>query len=406
MQPINKKVMAWGETVNVAMDALRADKLKAALTMLGVIIGSACIVLVVTVALTGKHYIIQQIEGVGANLTYAQLMRSGKVNAIADEINLGDLRAIQSEIPQVVEAAATRDQATSVVVNGVERPISLVGVTEGFQRIRNLEILRGRFFDKQDLISGSKICLVTEDLKRVLFPHEDAIGQTVKLGELSFTVIGVFRERVSTFGQSEIQKESAIIPFDLMHFFTGNDFTQVLYAQARSPEDVPAVTRHVTAILHTRHRPDAVYDVENLSAILEATKRISTALTAVLLIVAFIALTISGVGIMNIMLVTVTQRTREIGIRKAVGAREEEIRYQFLIEAFLISGAGALSGILLALIIRVLVQPLLPQGITVPISWISIVVAFAVSCLVGVLFGFLPANKAAKLVPTESLRYE
>ena len=109
MKRVTKKVMAWGETVNVAMDALRADKLKAALTMLGVIIGSACIVLVVTVALTGKRYIIQQIEGVGANLTYAQLMRSGKVNALADEISLGDLRAVQTEIPQVVEAAATRE---------------------------------------------------------------------------------------------------------------------------------------------------------------------------------------------------------------------------------------------------------------------------------------------------------
>src|SRR5947209_2082916 len=398
--------MAWGETVNVAMDALRADKLKAALTMLGVIIGSACIVLVVTVALTGKRYIIQQIEGVGANLTYAQLMRSGKVNAIADEISLADLRAVQTEIPQVAEAAATRDQPATVIVNGVERPISLVGVTEGFQRIRNLEILRGRFFDAQDLMSGSKVALVTEDLKHVLFPHEDAIGKTIKLGELGFTVIGVFRERVSTFGQSEIQKESAIIPFDMIHYFTGNDFTQVLYAQAKTPEDVPAVTRHVTAILHSRHRPDAVYDVENLSAILEATKRISQALTVVLLIVAFIALTISGVGIMNIMLVTVTQRTREIGIRKAVGARDDEIRYQFLIEAFLISGAGALSGIALAIGIRIAVQPLLPQGITVPISWLSIFIAFAVSCIVGVLFGFLPANNAAKLVPTEALRYE
>jgi putative ABC transport system permease protein len=406
LERVTKKVNAWGETVNVAMDALRADKLKAALTMLGVIIGSACIVLVVTVALTGKRYIIQQIEGVGANLTYAQLMRSGKVNAIADEISLADLRAVQTEIPQVVDAAATRDQPATVITNGVERPISLVGVTEGFQRIRNLEILRGRFFDAQDLMSGSKVALVTDELKQVLFPHEDPIGKTIKLGELGFTVIGVFRERVSTFGQSEIQKESAIIPFDMIHYFTGNDYTQVLYAQARSPEDVPAVTRHVTAILHSRHRPDAVYDVENLSAILEATKRISQALTAVLLIVAFIALTISGVGIMNIMLVTVTQRTREIGIRKAVGARDDEIRYQFLIEAFLISGAGALSGIALAIGIRIAVQPLLPQGITVPISWLSIFIAFSVSCIVGVLFGFLPANNAAKLVPTEALRYE
>ena len=155
--------MVWGETFQVAIQALRADKVKAMLTMLGVIIGSGCIVLVVTVALTGKRYIISQIEGVGSNITYAQLTRSGGITSLADEITLADITAVREQIPEVVEVAGTRDLPMTVVVEGHERPISMVGVTEGFQKIRNLEILTGRFFDPEDMTSRNKVTLVMED---------------------------------------------------------------------------------------------------------------------------------------------------------------------------------------------------------------------------------------------------
>src|SRR5260370_30884454 len=155
--------MVWGETFLVAVQALRADKVKAALTMLGVIIGSACIVLVVTVALTGKRYIISQIEGVGSNIAYAQLTRSGKATSLADEITLADIKAVHEQIPEVVEVAGTRDLPMTVVVEGHERPISMVGVTEGFQSIRNLEVIRGRLFVPES---------VAEPNQAVLLPHE------------------------------------------------------------------------------------------------------------------------------------------------------------------------------------------------------------------------------------------
>jgi putative ABC transport system permease protein len=398
--------MVWGETFQVAIQALRADKVKAMLTMLGVIIGSGCIVLVVTVALTGKRYIISQIEGVGSNITYAQLTRSGKTTSLADEITLADITAVREQIPQVVEVAGTRDLPMTVVVEGHERPISMVGVTEGFQKIRNLEILTGRFFDPEDMTSRNKVALLTQELADALFPKQDPLGQQVKLNDLNFTVIGIFRERVSTFGASEIQKFTAIVPYQVMQYFTGNEFAKVLYAQAGHPEDVAAVTNAVSAVLRSRHRSEAVYEVQDLRSLLEATQRISTALTITLLFVAGIALTISGVGIMNIMLVTVTERTREIGVRKAIGAQRKEILYQFLIEAFLISGIGAAIGILIAVAVPVLARPLLPEGIYIPISWWSVLIAFSVSCLTGVFFGYLPANKAASLQPTEALRYE
>jgi putative ABC transport system permease protein len=228
---------------------------------------------------------------------------------------------------------------------------------------------------------------------------------------MNLTVIGVFRERLATFGQSEITRESVILPFSLVKYYTGQEYIRTLYVQADRPEDVPSVTQRVAETLRERHRPGAGYRAQNLGGMLETAHRISVALTAVLLLIALIALTISGIGIMNIMLVTVTERTREIGIRKAIGARRHQILYQFLVEAMLISGIGSLTGIAIAVGIPVLLQALiglLPDGgaVTIPISWISVVLAFTVSTATGLFFGYLPASRAAALQPTESLHYE
>lgn len=395
------------ETWKVALDALRANKVKAALTMLGVVIGSACIVLVVTISLIGKTYVLAQIEGVGSNIVYAGY-NSGRAGArpLADEISLNDMEAAR-HLPHVVEVAGTHDLATSVIVNGQEKPVALVGVTEGFQKIRNLLILEGRFFDDLDEASGAKGCLITQELARAL-PPGPMIGRQLRLGEQTFTIIGVFRERVATFGQSEISSQTVLIPFKLMKYYTSEDYVRTLYAQADSGASVPEVTQAVQTLLYERHTPGAVYTVQNLAGILEAAKKISTALTAVLMLVGMIALLISGVGIMNIMLVTVRERTREIGLRKAIGARRDEILFQFLIEALIISGVGALIGIGIAVSIKIVVEPLIPPevGLHIPISIGSVIAAFFVSCATGLLFGFLPARSAAKLQPTESLRYE
>jgi len=394
--------MISSETWGVAIDALRANKVKAALTMLGVVIGSACIVLVVTITLIGKNYVIAQIEGVGSNIVYADYL-GGAARTVADEISVADMNAVR-ELPHVAEVAGTHDITnSSVVVNGREKPIALIGVTRGFQKIRNLLILKGRFFDDVDMQSAAKICLITQDLANQY--QENMIGKDIRIGELRLTVIAIFRERVATFGQSEIAAESVLIPFQLMKTYRGEDYVRTLYAQADFAENVPLVTDEVQHLLQSRHRAGVVYTVQNLSSILEAAHKISMALTAVLLMVGFVALVVSGVGIMNIMLVTVTERTREIGVRKAVGAKRSEILYQFLIEAFLISGIGALVGILIAVGVKIVVEPLLPAeyNIRIPISLASIVISFVVSCGTGVLFGYLPANRASKLQPTESL---
>ena len=313
--------------------------------------------------------------------------------------------------PQVVETAGTREIPMVVSVGGIEHPISLVGVTDGFQQIRHLVVDRGRYFDEDDMASRAKVCLITPQLAAAVFPNQDPVDKEIHVGELAFTVIGVFRERTATFGQSEITPESVIVPFSLIRYYTGEDFIKTLYAQADRPEDVEMVTREARDILKSRHRPEADYRVQNLASILETARNISLAMTIVLVVIAMIALAISGIGIMNIMLVTVTERTHEIGIRKAVGANRAAILYQFLLEALMISGTGALTGIAIAVAIPVVLETLIrffpvPQDIHVPISWFSVVIAFVVSCSTGLIFGYLPANKAARLHPTESLRYE
>ena len=402
--PKNAPVL-WGETWSLALQALRANKVRAMLTMLGVIIGSACIVLVVTVALAGKIYITNLIEGVGSNLIYGELVHTGENQhaALADEITVADMEAAKDELPNVAVSA--------VVVNGITSPVKLVGVTDGFQEIRRLLVLQGRYFDQDDMITRSKVCLLTQHLANLVFPNESPIGKDMRLGDLHFTVIGVFRERTATFGLTEIAENSVIVPIGLIQYYTGEDYLRTFYVQATRAEDVPELTSEVLQLLKSRHRAGAEYQIQNLSSLLDASRKISLALTVLLIVVAMIALTISGIGIMNIMLVTVTERTREIGIRKAIGAPRSAILYQFLTEALLISGTGALLGIAIGVAIPVtlnFVLRLFPAvvGIHIPISALSVLLAFLVSCSTGLLFGYLPANRAARLHPTESLRYE
>jgi putative ABC transport system permease protein len=400
-------MMDLRETFSVAVDALRANKVRAMLTSLGVIIGSASIVLVVTVALTSKKFVISQIEAIGSNLVQVEMVqRQDREQPLVYELTLEDMNAIKAAIPGVVEVAGTRELPMTVVVGGVERPVNLVGVTQGFQEIRRLVIVRGRYFDAADMEMRSKSCLITTQLAERIFGQENPVGRQMRLGELTFTVIGVFRERVSTFGLSDIQENSVIIPFSLMKYYTGIEVVRLLSVQAARSEDMPVVEREVGQLLRSRHPAEAEYKVQTLKAILDAAKNISLALTIMLIVIAFIALLISGIGIMNIMLVTVKERTREIGIRKAIGAARKQIMYQFLIESFVISGGGAVLGILIGIAIPVAAQFFLPGNLRVPISPLSVVIAFVVSCSTGLFFGYLPANQAASLEPVESLRYE
>ncbi len=395
--------MQWGESIRFAWGALNQDRLKAFLTMLGVIIGSAAIVLVITIASVGKSYVVSQIEGIGANLAYATLDRTGPVS-LEDELSRGDLAAVRY-IPEVTAVAGTYDLPTDFVAGGKQVHARLVGVTEQFQTIRKLRITAGRYFDAEDFTSRDRVCLVTDQVAQRAFAQvAAAIGTTLKLEEFSCTVIGTFKETVSTFGQSEIQDETVLVAFPLIRIINGDEYFQVIYVQAASADDVPRVTEDLGVLLRRRHRKEAKYLVDNLSSLLSTARDVSIAMTAVLLGVALVTLAAAGIGIMNIMLVNVAQRTREIGIRMAIGARQSEIRLQFLLEAIFISLSGAVLGIALSLLI---VASVASAGLApLHIPWLAVVLTILISAGTGVLFGYQPATRAARLDPVEALRAE
>jgi putative ABC transport system permease protein len=401
-----KRRIRWDESTRFAMRALAADKIKASLTMLGVVIGSAAIVLVVTIASSGKVYMISQIEGIGANLAYATLDRNGTPSALEDELTPDDLAAARETLPAVRAVAGTYDVPVDFRLNGKVFHPRLVGVTQDFENIRNLRITSGRYFDGEDFLSHFKVCLITERMVEAAFGPDPAVGNTIQVGQFRCTVIGIFKEGVPTFGQSEIQDETLLIPFPLVKNITGDNFFQVLYAQAASPDEVSAMTQQLYQLLVSRHRKESRYLVENLSSLLQTAEKISIAMSVVLLAIAALTLITAGTGIMNIMLVNVSQRTHEIGLRKALGARPAEIRAQFLLEAFFISLTGAMVGVATALALVWFVARLIKHIVPLGISWVAVMVALSVSSGVGVLFGYRPASEAANLSPIDALRTE
>jgi putative ABC transport system permease protein len=401
-----RRAIRWEESVHFALWALASDRLKASLTMLGVLIGSAAIVLVVTIASTGKVYMISQIEGIGANLAYATLDRSGASSALEDELTPDDLVAMRQMLPGVGAVAGTYDIPVDFQLHDKAFHPRLVGVTQGFEEIRNLRITSGRYFDGEDFLAHFKVCLITDRMAQTAFGVNPAVGNTIRVDQFRCTIIGTFKEGVPTFGQSEIQDETLLIPFPLVKNITGDNFFQVLYAQAKSPDEVPAMTRQIDRLLSGRHRKEARYSVENLSSLLQTANRISVAMSVVLLAIAALTLVTAGTSIMNIMLVNVSQRTHEIGLRKALGARPAEIRVQFLLEAFFISMVGAVAGVAMAVGLVWSVARLTKDILPIGVSWMAVFVALVVSSGVGVLFGYRPASEAANLNPIDALRIE
>jgi putative ABC transport system permease protein len=399
--------MFLGEAIRFSAQALRASPVRSLLTGLGMAIGTASVILVVTISLTSRDYILEQVQGIGSNIIFAYYASAGgSTVSEADYIKMPDVQAIRQELTSdIVAATGVMSNFDRILIGGKEQDVKVIGTDQDYQAVRNIVISSGRFLDEGDLTLRSKTALLTDQLATRMFGgRAAALSQVVKLYGLEFTVIGTFHEKVETFGQSEVERDTILIPITVLRYFTPVERIDPLYVQARSPREVDRVAARLQEILEARHRPGARYRVDTLTAILNAAKNISLILSLVLVLVSAITLLISGIGIMNIMLVTVTERTREIGVRLAVGASPREILLQFLTEAILVSLSGGLMGILVGVAIPLSVQ--LFADIRIPISPVAILVAFGVSCLVGLVFGMLPANRAAHLHPTEALRYE
>jgi putative ABC transport system permease protein len=400
--------MAFGEIIAFSYDTFCSNKIRFILTALGMVIGTASLILVVTIGMTGRQFVLNQIEAIGTNEVWAEYLGGAPhiSNSNPDPLTIDDLQAVQQVVPGIVASSPVITLSDRIPVgNGREKDVSILGVNPEYRQVRNLVIPSGRFFDQEDSQAHNKVGLITEKMAIDVYGSpQAAVGKVIKLTGLPFTIIGTFKERVETFGQSEIVDNTLLIPYSVSRYFMETPSVKLLYFSMKDPSMVLPATAQIKRVLQSRHRGESVYNVSNLTALLVMTDRIFTGLTWMLLGIAMVVLLVSGIGIMNIMLATVNSRIREIGIRKAVGATNREIRFQFLAEAILISLIGGSVGIVLGLAIPYSVRFLTEYR--VPISGLSAIIAILVSSLVGVIFGTVPAARAAQLDPVESLRYE
>jgi putative ABC transport system permease protein len=400
--------LALGEIMNFAYDTFCTNKVRFALTALGMVIGTASLILVVTIGMTGRQYALGQIQAIGTNEIWAEYQggteRIG--NSAPDLLTMGDLEAIRRDVPGIVAASPVLQLNDRVAVgNGKERDMVILGVSPEYVNVRNLVVPAGRFFDQEDSLAHNKVAVILDRMAVQIYgSSQAAVGKVLKLNGLPFTVIGTFKERVETFGETEIVDNTMLIPYSVSLYFTQTPQIKMLYFSMADSAMVPAATAEIKRVILPRHRAESVYNVDNLTAVLAMMNRIAIGLTWVLFLVSLVTLIVSGIGIMNIMLATVNSRIREIGIRKAIGATNAEIRLQFLAEAILISFIGGIIGIIVGLAIPYSARFL--TNYRIPISGLSAIIAIVVSSVVGIIFGTVPAARAAQLDPVESLRHE
>ena len=400
--------IGFNEILNFAYDTFCSNKLQFILTALAMAVGTASVILVVHIGLTGNQYMVRQLQSIGTNMIYADYQGGAqRIDSTPDPMTVEDVQAIREQVSSVVAASPTVALGDRISVGGgAQSDILVLGVDPAYLQVRNLKVLAGRFFDAEDSAGRNKVGVITDKLALKLYGSIPvAVGQIIKLsGGLPFTIIGVFRESVDTFGQSEIQEDTMLIPYTVSRFFTPTAAVYQIYFSAASPQDVIPATAAIKRVLQSRHRAESVYSVQNLTQFLTVAERIANAMTLILMLVSFVTLLVSGIGIMNIMLATVSSRIREIGIRKAIGATNRAIRFQFLTEAILIAFSGGIVGILAGMAIPFSVRIFTDYHF--PISGLSAIIAILVSSVVGIIFGTIPATRASQLDPVESLRYE
>jgi putative ABC transport system permease protein len=405
-----KTTMVFSEVFSLAVDSFRASKARFMLTMLGMIIGSASIILVVTVGLTGRQYAIETISSLGPNkieMQYSGGSIIGPDNTTTpDYMTRADMQEVYDTIPGIVAYSPMLEVHGRISLGGgVTKDTMLLGVSPQYKDVRGLVVLAGRFFDQQDAAAHAKVVVLNRPLAIELFGStQAAVGQSIAIRGIPLSIIGVFKESIDTYGQSEISDETMLIPYEVARYFTGTDDVKELFFKMANASMVEPAAKQITALISSRHRPNSVYRAQTLTEILKDMGVIANILTIVLTVAAAITLVVGGVGIMNSMLANVQARIREIGIRKALGATRREIRLQFLTEAVFLSLSGGVIGTILGLGIPLSVRLLTPYKLPVP--WQAAVIALATSVIVGVVFGTVPANGAARLDPVETLKYE
>ena len=406
-----RHTMVLSEILKLAADSFRSNKVRFALTALGMVIGTASVILVVTIGLTGRRFIMEEIQKVETNSVELEYSGGGSTAServlYNDSLTRDDEKAVLAQVPGVLYSSPILTMHDRIRFGGgIVKDTLVLGVSPQYQQIRNLVVPQGRFLDETDDAAHIKCAVVTELFARERFGSVDAaVGQNFEISGIPFTIIGVFKESgMGDFGVSEIEDQTILIPFSVARYFTGTENVNQIYFSMRTMDEVPDAAKEIVRIVHARHRPDSVYQAQTLKELLVMADKIMTYLTLLLVAVAAVTMAVGGVGIMNIMLATVRARTREIGIRKALGATYREIKYQFLAEAIIISLIGGLVGTVAGLAVPLAVR--LFTDYELPVSGWSIAIALAAAMLVGVVFGTIPATRAAQMDSVESLKYE
>jgi len=401
--------------IRVAFRALQRNKMRAALTMLGIIIGVSAVVAMVSIGQGAQATVQAQIDSIGTNLLFVTAgaqnvggVRSGTGDTGTNTLTVDDLEAIKREVPTVSMLTPTVNARGQLVAGNMNWNTSIQGVSEEYPEVRKWQIQSGAFFTETDVRTAARVLVVGQTIADNLFAGMDPVGQTIRVQNLPFRVVGVMARKGQD-PQGRDQDDTAFTPYTTVQKkILGSPRLQIAYVSAVSPDATYTAQQQISELLRQRHKlgpnePDD-FTVRNMSDIAQAANETNNTMTMLLACIAGVSLLVGGIGIMNIMLVSVTERTREIGIRMAIGARSSAVRSQFLIESVVLSLTGGLFGILLGVAVSISIPRML--GWPTLISSMSIIGSVIFSAAVGIFFGYYPARKAAALDPIEALRYE
>jgi len=413
---IKRTLKHWAQTLRIATRALGRNKMRSFLTALGIIIGVGAVIAMVSIGEGAKRGIQDRFASMGTNLLFvspgSQNQRGvhggwGSMTTLKEE----DAFAILQECPDVMYISPSVSARAQTVYGNKNWNTSISGTGERYPEVRNWEVEFGAYFDEAMVKSAAKVCVLGADVKTNLFEGEDPIGKVIRIKKIPFKVLGVLKKRGESGGFGS-RDDMITIPYTTaMRRLQGIDYIQSIDVRAVSAEAMPQAVAQIQEVLRNRHRiaPGAEDDftVRNMSEIAETAAEATQMMTVLLGSIAGISLLVGGIGIMNIMLVSVTERIREIGLRMAVGAREIDILLQFLTEAIVLSLMGGLIGIAFGVGASKLIKNIkMFSAFKTVVSMESVLLAFFFAAAIGIFFGFYPARKASRLDPIEALRYE
>ena len=393
--------------------AVTANKTRTGLTMLGIVIGIGSVIAMVAIGQGSQKSIETSIQSIGSNLLMIQpgSTRSAGVSAgrgNAKTLTVDDATAIKNQISQVKAVSPELSGRYQVTAKGQNTNTQIVGVTSDYAVVRSIDIDLGSFIRVKDTNSAGKVAVLAPTTRDDLFGSStDPVGQTISINKINFTVIGVTKSKGGSGFNN--QDDSIFIPLKTAQLYlSGSQYLSTISVQADSPEVLTEVQNQVSELLLARHKitdsTKADFQILNQADIVETASAVTGTFTTLLAAIAGISLLVGGIGIMNMMLTTVTERTREIGLRKSIGAKRRDISQQFLAEAVMLTFLGGLIGIILGWLVAVIISKF--ADVATSVSWSSVSLAFGVSAAIGIVFGYYPAQRAAKLNPIDALRYE